>query len=126
MTRVEVGQRVHYERSFTAEDVRAFGELSGDKGVHHVQPDSKGRIMVQGLLTATIPTKLGGEINYIAREMTFRFIRPVFVGDRVKCEAVVTKAESQGDHLDVSFEMTCHNQLGKEVLSGKTSGIIRL
>ena len=123
---IEVGQKASYERTFTAEDVRSFAEISGDKGVHHMQPDSKGRTMIQGLLTATLPTKLGGDMNYIAGEMTFRFVRPVFVGDTVRCEGVVTKAEPGDGRLNVSMEFVCRNQAGKEVLVGKTRGVIRL
>ncbi len=82
--KIRVGQRVTHERTFTAKDVELFAELSGDRGMHHMQPDSEGRTMVQGLLTATVPTKLGGDINFIAREMAFEFVRPVFVGDTVR------------------------------------------
>jgi acyl dehydratase len=124
--KIEVGHRASYERTFTAEDVASFAEISGDKGIHHMQPDSKGRTMVQGLLTATLPTKLGGDLNYIAREMDFQFVRPVFVGDTVRCEAVVTKAESAEGRLNVAMDIVCRNQDGKEVLLGKTQGVIRL
>ena len=81
--------------------------------------------MVQGLLTASVPTKLGGDINYIAREFSLEFVRPVFVGDTVKAEAVITKAEPGEGHLKVSIDFVCHNQNGKEVMRGKTSGVIR-
>ena len=124
--KVEVGQRAAHERTFTAKDVREFAELSGDKGIHHVRPDSRGRTMVQGLLTATLPTKIGGDMNYIAREMQFQFVRPVFVGDTVKCESVVTKVERTEGRLNVDIEIVCRNQNGDEVLLGKTHGIIRL
>jgi 3-hydroxybutyryl-CoA dehydratase len=124
--RIEVGRRAAYERTFTAEDVESFAELSGDKGIHHTRPDGKGRIMVQGLLTATVPTKLGGDLNYIAREMTFRFAKPVFVGDRVRCEAVVTKAEPGEGCLNLAIDIVCRNQNGEEVLLGKSEGVVRL
>ena len=123
---IKVGQKVTYERTFTARDVGQFAELSGDRGIHHMQPDSEGRIMVQGLLTATVPTKLGGDINFIAREITFEFVRPVFVGDTVRAEAVVTNTEPSEGYLKVAIDIACYNQLGKEVLRGKTHGIIRL
>jgi len=55
-----VGQRFTWIRTFTDEDVRQFAEVSGDRGAHHVQPGPDGRVMVQGLLTATLPTKIGG------------------------------------------------------------------
>jgi 3-hydroxybutyryl-CoA dehydratase len=123
---VQVGQKATYRRTFTTKDVELFGELSGDKGAHHVQPDAQGRIMIQGLLTASVPTKLGGDINYIAREFSIEFVRPVFTGDTVKAEAVITKAEPSDRHLNVGIEFVCHNQHGKEVLRGKTIGIIRI
>jgi 3-hydroxybutyryl-CoA dehydratase len=124
--KIEVGQRAAYERTFTAEDVNSFAELSGDKGIHHVRPDGKGRVMVQGLLTATVPTKLGGDLNYIAREITLRFVKPVFVGDTVRCEAVVTKVEPAEGYLNLAIDIVCRNQDGEEVLLGETEGVIRL
>jgi 3-hydroxybutyryl-CoA dehydratase len=41
--------------------------------VHHVTPDEKGRLMVHGLLTATGLTKIGGDMNFLARERTSNF-----------------------------------------------------
>jgi acyl dehydratase len=105
--------------------VKAFAELSGDKGVHHVEADIYGRIMVQGLLTATIPTKLGGDMNYIARHIVFDFVRPVFAGDTITCEGTVEKVEPAEGRLDVSLSFVCRNQGGNEVMTGATEGIIR-
>jgi 3-hydroxybutyryl-CoA dehydratase len=123
--KLAVGERSSYERTFTTRDVELFAELSGDKGSHHVTPDSEGRLMVHGLLTATVPTKLGGDINYIARQISYEFLRPVFTGDNVRVEGLITKVEPEEGHLNVSMEFVCYNQKGKEVLRGKTSGIIR-
>ena len=105
--------------------MKAFAELSGDKGVHHVEADIYGRIMVQGLLTATIPTKLGGDMNYIARHIVFDFVRPVFAGDTITCEGRVEKVEPAEGRLDVSLSFVCRNQGGNEVMTGATEGIIR-
>jgi acyl dehydratase len=124
--RIEVGQTATYEKTFTVGDVQRFAELSGDMGIHHMQPDSAGRIMVQGLLTATVPTKLGGDLNYIARQMTIEFVRPVFVGDTIRCEAMVMNVETGRERIDVGIRFTCYNQHGKEVLLGTTQGVVRL
>ena len=105
--------------------MRAFAELSGDRGVHHVEADIYGRIMVQGLLTATIPTKLGGDMNYIARHIVFDFVRPVFVGDTITCEGTVERVEPAEGRLHVSLSFVCRNQGGNEVMRGTTEGIIR-
>lgn len=126
MKEVKVGQKAVYERTFTTKDIESFAELSGDKGAHHIHPDAQGRIMVQGLLTASVPTKLGGDIDYIAREITLEFIRPVFAGDTVKAEALITRADPGDGHMNIGIDIVCHNQHGKEVLRGKTSGVIRL
>ena len=124
--KIEVGQKETYERTFSAKDIELFGEVSGDKGIHHTKPDSEGRIMVQGLLTATIPTKLGGDLNYIAREMTLEFLRPVFAGDTIRAEAVISNVEHGERHMKVAMEFVCHNQNKKEVLRGRTHGMIRI
>ncbi len=117
---VEEGQKFSWQRTFTLEDVDAFARLSGDRGTHHLRPDEAGRIMVHGLLTATIPTKIGGDLDYIAREMTFEFLRPVFVGDTVRAEAVVTKVSREAGQLAVGVDFECHNQDGKKVLAGSS------
>ena len=60
MMNIKVGQKAVYEHTFTIKDIETFASDSGDKGSHHIHPDAEGRIMVQGLLTASVPTKLGG------------------------------------------------------------------
>jgi len=81
--------------------------------------------MLHGLLTATVPTKLGGDLNYIAREMTYEFLRPAFAGDTIGCDSIVTSVEQDEGRLKAAMEFVCYNQDGKEVLRGKTHGIIR-
>jgi acyl dehydratase len=46
---LQVGATSAWERTFTEEDVRLFAKISGDEGIHHIQPDEQGRIMVPGL-----------------------------------------------------------------------------
>ena len=66
-------RKITFERTFTREDVALFTEVSKDEGVHHVTPDEQGRFVVQGLLTSTLPTKIGGDYNVLARKMDFEF-----------------------------------------------------
>lgn len=91
-----------------------------------MKPDESGKVMVQGLLTATLPTKLGGDMNYIARRLAFDFPRPVFVGDTVSCEGTVSKVTEEKGRLRVWMSIVCTNQHGEEVLLGTTEGVIRL
>ncbi len=71
---MKVGDIITWQRLITEEDIRLFGRVSGDEGIQHITQDEQGRIMAQGLLTATLPTKIGGDLNFIARQMTFQFI----------------------------------------------------
>lgn len=122
---MQVGDTSSWERTFTIEDVQLFARISGDQGLHHMQPDAQGRLFVHGLLTATLPTKLGGDLNYIARNMTFEFLRPVFTGDTIRCENTITRLEQREGHMLMEASVICRNQHGKEVLTGHSRGIIR-
>ena len=122
---MNTGDKISWQRTFTEDDIRLFNKVSGDQGVHHVTPDEQGRLMVHGLLTATVPTKIGGDRNFIAREMNFQFHRPVFAGDTLKCEATIVKLEPDEQYINVRTEFVCRNQHGKEVMTGYAQGIVR-
>jgi acyl dehydratase len=80
--------------------------------------------MVQGLLTATLPTKIGGDLNFMAREMTFEFLRPVFTGNVVTTEVSVVSVEAESGRDWAWVEAVCRNQDGKEVLRGRIRGFV--
>ena len=123
---IKPGDTFVLERTFTIEDAQAFTKVSGDKGTHHLEPDAKGRIMLQGLLTASLATEFGGSIDYLASEMTFRFHRPVFVNDTIRCDGVCTEAADEPGRKMYAFSFSMKNQLGKEVLSGTVKGVVLL
>jgi len=122
---MQVGDVIRWQRTFTEEDIRLFAKVSGDEGEHHFVPDEQGRLMAHGLLTATLPTKIGGDINLIASEMTFAFHRPVFAGDTITCEVMLTELEPEEKYFKLNSTWTCLNQNGKEVMTGGGRGIIR-
>lgn len=122
---LKVGDIIRFTRTFTVRDVELFIEISGDEGIHHVSPDEQGRRVIQGLLTATLPTKVGGDHNVLARTMNFEFFRPVFTGDTISCEVKIEKYERQESaRTAITASFTCENQNGKEVLQGLFSGVI--
>jgi len=122
---MKIGDVISWQRTFTEEDIRLFTRLSGDAGEHHLQPDEQGRLMAHGLLTATLPTKIGGDLNFIAREMTFQFLRPVFAGDTIDCVVTLVELEPEEKFIRVAAHSVCRNQHGKEVMSGVARGVIR-
>ena len=119
------GDTLSWKRTFSEEDIRLFARVSGDDGEHHHVPDAQGRLMAHGLLTASLPTKIGGDMNLIAREMVFRFHRPVFSGDTIECVVTLLEAMQADGYLDIDTEWRCTNQHGKEVMTGGGKGIIR-
>ncbi|MEK5068418.1 hotdog domain-containing protein [Sporosarcina sp. FSL K6-1508] len=122
---LKVGDIITFERTFTVRDVELFIEISGDEGIHHMTPDEQGRLVVQGLLTATLPTKVGGDYNVLARNMNFEFLRPVFTGDTIICEVEIEKYERQeNNRTAIIATFLCRNQNEKEVLKGDFSGVI--
>lgn len=121
---MQVGDVIAWEKTFTVDDVHAFRKISGDDGVYHITPDELDRLIVHGLLTATLPTKIGGDLNFMARQMVFDFIRPVYTGDAIRCEITITSWEEGTDQFAMSASWICTNQNGKEVLLGSAKGII--
>ena len=93
--------------------------------MHHLVPDERGRLMAHGLLTATLPTKIGGDMNFVARELNFQFHRPVFAGDTIVCDVTLVAVEPGEGFTNVVSEWTCLNQHGKEVMTGRARGIVR-
>ncbi len=123
---MQIGDVISWQRTFTEEDIRLFAKVSGDEGQHHLVPDEHGRLMAHGLLTATLPTKIGGDLNFIAREMTLQFHRPVFAGDTILCEVELVEMKPEEQFIHVVSRVVCRNQHAKEVMTGEARGVIRV
>lgn len=121
---LKVGDTFFWQRTFTAEDVRSFAHLTGDRGRHHLLEDEQGRLVVHGLLTASITTKIGGDLNYMARLFEMEFLRPVYTGDQISCKVEVVEITPQPKYLRVKLRAICWNQHQKKVLLGQSEGVI--
>lgn len=119
------GTVLSHERTFTVDDVRAFAEVSGDRGEHHEQPDEEGRLLVHGLLTATLPTKIGGDLDVLAREMTYEFVRPVYTGQPIACEVTIEDVTRREDRAALDADIVCFRRDTEEVvLTGGFEGVV--
>ncbi len=121
---MEVGDTFTAEHTYTEDEVRRWTELIGDAGRHHLEPDAAGRLMVHGLLVGALPTQIGGQLDYIARQMVFEFQKPVFTGDTVTATLTLTKVEPAQGKLRLSMDVSCVNQDGVEVVRGSSYGIV--
>lgn len=122
---IRPGDIYSISRTYTNDDVLAFAELTGDKGRHHMEPDEHGRLMVHGLMTASIGSKLAGDIHFIGRELHNEYLRPVFSGDTITCEVTVESVEQKDGYRKVALRSIYRNQHGKEVIVGTTNGVVR-
>lgn len=122
--RPEQGDRFTVERTFTKTDVRTFAEVSRDTQPRHTDPDEDGRLMVHGLLTATLPTQIGGDLEVLASRLDCHFERPVYTGDTITCEWVCTEVTDRDGYLEVLGDITCTNQDGDVVMTATAEGRI--
>lgn len=121
---LRVGDSVSFDRTFRNEEILAFGQITDHLGIQHTQPNPRGNLMAHGLLLAALPTKIWGEMSFLARDLTFEFLHPVYAGDPVHCTATVTNLEEapRGTRLTVSFE--CTGPQGTPVMRGTGHGLV--
>ncbi|MFB6117796.1 dehydratase [Halosegnis sp.] len=125
---LEAGHVETAERTFTPEDVRTFTEVSGDRGDHHLETDEEGRLLVHGLLTATLATEIGGRFTVLARTMEYSFRQPVYTGERIRCVAEFTQVDQREDgRTEVAADLRFHridNETPTLVATGSWDGVI--
>lgn len=123
-TTIEEGGTVTYSRSFTREDVKQFAALSRDEGYHHRVADEDGQVVLHGLLTATMPTKLGGDIDFLARTMEFEFPSPAYTGVEITCETTYESVERHDGRTELEASFVCETEDGDTVLRGRSEGVV--
>ena len=123
---LQVGDHFSIQRCFSDDDIRAFAQLSRDYNpVHHdeayIALKGMRAPIAHGLLTASLITEIGGQIGWLAMTMTFRFKRPVYVGELLTCDWVIESIDERGrGHARV----TVTNGDGVVVLESETSGVL--
>ncbi len=118
------GDVLSYTRTFTRDDVAAFADVSNDRGVHHLEPDDQGRLLVHGLLTATLPTKAGGDMDFVARTMEFDFRRPVYTGEEITCRVTIERLDEREDRYVGASSVECTNEDDVVVMTGGFDGVL--
>jgi 3-hydroxybutyryl-CoA dehydratase len=120
-----LGDKVAYTRTITEADVVLFIGTTWDVNPLHTDETYcqatpfKHRIG-PGLLTASLLTHLGGLWAFLATEMDFHFLAPVYVNDSITAEGVV--AEINAETGAVLLRCTCTNQQGRQVLLADVRG----
>ena len=124
MTTPTEGETQTIERTFTRGDVEQFAAVSGDDQPRHTEPDEDGRVMVQGLLTATLPTVLGSDNEVLASTMEFQFRRPVYTGETITCHSTYESVTEREDDCVVTSDVVCENEAEETVLTATIEGVM--
>lgn len=120
-----VGQTFTFRRTFTDGDVALFCGVTGDYNPYHqdaqfAQESWYGRPTIPGLLTASMMTHIGGMLGFLATEMSFDYLAPVFVGDTITCTVTVLEKDESRRRVEGGADFT--NQDGAKVLQARFSG----
>lgn len=126
MKDVAVGDVAEVTFTVTAETIREFVTASGDDNPIHSDAAFAagtrfGRVIAPGMLTGSfvssvIGTRLPGP-GTIYLSQSFRFMRPVYIGDRVTARVEVAERVAERNRLRLGT--TCVNQDGDLLLEGE-------
>jgi 3-hydroxybutyryl-CoA dehydratase len=123
---VGVGKVVRFSRTFTEEDVKVFGQITRDYNPVHYEPRfarEKGfsGLICHGLLVGSMICEPGGQWAWLASAMSFRFIKPVYIGDTITCEMEIVEIDQKGKALAIA---RFTNQRGELVMEAELRGFL--
>lgn len=107
-------------------DVCAFAELTGDRNPIHTDDDSAkksvfGRRIAHGLYVGSMIGEVIGTVlpgkDTIYMEQTFRFLKPVYIGDVCEANVCVEKAIKPEKGI-YKLDTKVFNQNGEMVIAG--------
>lgn len=122
---MHVGQTFTFRRTFTGGDVAMFCGVTGDYNPYHqdetfARESWYGRLTIPGLLTGSMLTHIGGMLGFLATEMSFEYLAPVFVGDTITCTVTINEKDEAKRRVAASAGFV--NQDGAEVLRASFGG----
>ena len=122
--RLKPGDRAVFTRTFTETDAMLFVGLSGDFNPHPVDAEFCKRTkfkepIIPGFLVGAMATHIGGQWAVLASQFHLDFLAPVYVGDTVICEAVVTEVTEK---YRIRVEFTCTKSGGPVAVKGYFTG----
>jgi len=74
-----------------------------------------------GLLAASLVTEIGGQIGWLASVMNFRSKAPVYVGETITCNWVITAIDQKGR---AKASVTITKEDGLAVIEAEIGGIV--
>lgn len=125
ITGLAEGDMFSYERVFTQAETMAFGDMTHDYNPVHYDERWTGAkgfkgLICHGLLVGSMICEFGGQVGWLASGMSFKFIRPVYFGDTIRCAVTITRiAESGRAEAEGVFTNQHGDQVGFVHLTGR-------
>lgn len=132
---IEIGAKASFARVITSEMEKAFREISGDENPLHMddvfaQEISDGKFqchVAYGMLTASLYSTvagmyLPGKYSLIHSFDELSFMSPVFVGDKLTVEAVVTDKDEA--LMLIRLKVIIKNQDNKKVSKARMKVLV--
>lgn len=114
----KIGDEFVYRRTFEKDEVAKFMDIAKYRGKHHEVPNEDGELMLQGLLTATLPTKIGGDYNLVVYRMEYDLVNPVYTGEEITCKIVVEDKFKKKSRTRLHLRLTTTDERNNLVLGG--------
>ena len=113
-------------RTFTQKDGRRFAALCRDENpVHHEPGPARARGLsgpvCHQVLVASLLAEIGGQLGWLASGMSFRFLKPTYIGDTVTCRLTILEVDERNF---AKAEAVLKNQEGEIVLTGDLQGFL--
>ena len=116
------GDSFSYTRTFTEGETKLFGDITRDYNPVHYDlrwSDKKGfrGLICHGLLVGSMICEFGGQVGWLATGMNFKYIKPVYFNDTIRCTITITKiektgrAEAEAYFTNQNDEKICHANL---------------
>jgi hypothetical protein len=120
---VTEGETITYTPTVTDEAVTQFAALSKDEGYHHMVGDEDGQVVLHGMLTATMPTKLGGT-STSSRTRWSQSSRDRFTPASRSPVRRLARRSNSGSRTEIAVSFTCTTADDAIVLRGHSEGVV--
>ena len=123
---LKTGDEITITRTFTEQDMIAFAGITRDYNPVHYEPRwcrLKGfdQPIAHGLLVGSMLCEPGGQWGWLADGMSFKFQKPVYIGDTITCEMTIVEMDERNY---ARAECKLSNQHNEVVMTAELTGYL--
>jgi hypothetical protein len=115
---LSVGTIMRHTRRYTPAEREAFDDLSGRAA------KTADDAYLPDVLAIAPLTKLGGDLNYISRRMSWTVLGSAAPHELIEAELEVTHLDDSGSTVKIAFAARIRNEAGDVIITGQSNGII--